>query len=218
MRTKFNLKPNKYEKEIPRQSANVILTVFLLYLSFFSRAQKSVLFDIGVTYFTNEIVTPCNCLNDFAAVTFNSRIIMLASPNSSVSLEIPLSLRSRIRDDIMTRFGLHVPVAITYNYGAGASGNPSQKKIGFLVGAGWGYYYQKATSKAGESPPFNSSVSISGPQGLLGIRLPMRRIELFKIKNRPVHPSLTIKFIDLVDLRSSHRNIGGLSLLMGMSF
>lgn len=183
-----------------------------------ANAQTSVLFEGGLTYFTNEFDNSYKQLNDFAAFSLNTRIMIKENVNSSFSLDFPFSIRTKSYADVTIRFGLHLPVLVMYNYGAGASVKPSEKKFGFLAGIGWGYFHQEAKSKIDELPVYNESVSINGIQGALGLRYAFRNIYLFKIKQQIIHPSLTAKFIDLFDPKTSSHNIGGLSLLLGIAF
>jgi hypothetical protein len=190
----------------------------LIAIHFNSTAQQSVLFEGGPSYFTNSFSNNCNCLNDFIAVTVNTRLFAITKPNAAFAFEFPFSLSSRLQKDVMTRFALHIPVLFVYSYGAGASAIASTKKMGFTGGVGWGYFYQQAKSKSGELPAYSASASVNGPEMMLGVRFPVYSIDLFKINSRTVHPSVAIKFTDLFSLNSRQQDIGSLSILIGLVF
>jgi hypothetical protein len=202
------------------------ITIVLLCLLNFGlgKAQQSVLFEAGGTYFTNEFRQPKHVLLDFAGLTLNTRILFRPQNNSCFSVDLPVSIRSKNRgddltqDQITTRFGLHIPVLFTYNYGAGASGNPSEKKWGLAAGTGWAYFYQKGSSFRGEEPNYNESVSFSGPIAQIGVRRVLIKTNLFRINNKDVHPAVALKFSRQFDVKGQHRDIGMLSLLLGIAF
>ena len=111
-----------------------------------------------------------------------------------------------------------MPVHISYNIGAGASGNPSEKKAGGFAGIGWGYFYQQAVAKQNENPQYKESLSVSGPEVKSGLRFVLRKINLFTINKKTVHPTLAICFAHLFDLKIKENDTGSLSALFGFAF
>ena len=182
------------------------------------KAQQSVLFEAGPSYFSNNLPDNYTHLYDFIVFTFNTRILFAEKTNSAFSIEVPLSVRSHFAGEIMNRFSLQVPLYLTYNIGAGASGNSSEKKAGYLAGIGWGYFYQQAFAKQIEQPQYKESISITGPEAELGLRFALRKIDLFKVNKKIVHPSVTIRISHLFNLKDSNHDIGSVSALAGFAF
>src|SRR5262245_29768167 len=116
----------------------IIWIVLLIGIEKQLAAQPNLMFEAGATYFTNDIEKGDTYLSDFLAFSINTRINLSSRPNSALSLDIPLSIRSRFGDETITRFGFHGPVILTYNIGAGSSGKPSDRTMGYFAGAGWG--------------------------------------------------------------------------------
>jgi hypothetical protein len=183
-----------------------------------ARSQRTVFFEAGASYFSNDVKYAQTQLYDFFAFTINTRVFLSAKERSAVSLDFPFSVRTRFNQDIMTRFGLHLPVLLTYNTGAGSSTFPSDKKIGGLVGIGLGYFHQEGRARFDEVLKYDDSFSAFGPQAQIGMRIPVRSITLFHSRNRPVSPLIALKASYLVDTRSSDNNMGTLSLLIGLQF
>lgn len=183
-----------------------------------ARAQPSVLFEVGTTYFTNDFEVSKSRLPDFFAFTFNTRLMLRERENSAFSIDIPVSIRSKFEDEIVSRFGVHVPVLLTFNIGAGASSLHSEKKIGALLGAGWGYFYQEAKSKNNELPQYKESVSVFGPEVQAGVRIPLRTVSLFRIKDKEINPAVSIRVLHHFDLKDQRHNVGSISVSVGFAF
>ena len=184
-------------------------------------AQKpNVMIEVGVTYFSNDLDQDRYLeLYDFLAFTFNTRINIAARKNSALSLEFPVSIRSKFGEETITRFGFHLPALLTYNIGTAASGLPSDSKLGFFIGGGMGYFYQQSKSDLDEYPAFNQHISIFGPAGHFGIRFPLRKIDLWEYDaGRFVHPTITLRFIYQANPKDWEKNIGGFSIMAGMVF
>lgn len=176
------------------------------------------LFEAGATYFTNDVDNPQTRLYDFLGFTINPRILLVRANNTSLSLDFPLSIRSKSRGDRNTRFGVQVPALVLFNYGAGANDKPNKSFLGFTAGAGWAYFHQRTQSEVNESPQYKESLSSSGPLIQAGIRIPHRKLTLFRYKESRAYAVSAIKFNYLVNLPDHQKNIGSLSLLMGLGF
>jgi hypothetical protein len=193
---------------------------FLLYTAPVKAQKKpvTILIEAGATFFSNNLADEDTWLHDFLAFTFDTRLLLSAHENSSLSLDFPLAFRSQLRGDIVRRVGINTPLFFTYNYGLGASGLHTEKRIGFLIGAGWGYFYQRSKAKRNEIPQYEESLSATGPAVQAGLRFPMNRLTLFHLGERVVHPSLTIRAANQFGLTHHEENIASLSLLVGMAF
>ena len=194
------------------------ITFLLLVCKNNGHAQRSVLFEAGVTYFTNDIENPDTKLLDFLALTITPRIILSGSGNSALSLDFPLSIRSKFSDETITRFGTHLPVFISYNFGVGASDKSTSRKVGAMAGVGMGYFYQQAKSGNGEISPYKESLSVFGPAAQFGVRFALSKTTLFKATENEAHPYIAIKFNYQADLKNRQHDIGALSVAMGLSF
>jgi hypothetical protein len=184
------------------------------------QAQKpNVLFEVGVTYISNNLDQDRYLeLYDFLAFTVNTRINLAAQRNSALSLDIPVSIRSKFGEETITRFGFHLPALLTYNIGTASSGYPSDSRFGFFIGGGLGYFYQQSKSDIDEFPDFNQHISILGPAGHFGIRFPLRKIVLWNTGDREVHPTITLRFLYQANPKDWENNIGGISIMAGMVF
>ena len=197
----------------------IVLTILLVAIDKKADAQPNLMFEVGATYFTNDVEYENTYLSDFLAFSINTRINLYARPNSALSLDIPLSIRSRFEDETITRFGFHGPAILTYNVGAGSSGKPSNKTMGYFAGVGWGYFYQQSKSGYNDFTPYNEKLSVFGPAAQFGIRFRLRQVNLWKWNtDRDVHPSITIKFIYQADLKNQNHNVGGISVMAGLVF
>jgi hypothetical protein len=205
------------KKKTNHTARKSLLTVLFFFGSLALFSQRSVLFEVGGSYFTNEF-SSYHFLNDFAAFSFNTRILFAERPGSAFSWELPLSLRTRIKKDVVTRFALQLPVLIVYNLGSGASGLPSGKNLGLTAGVGYGYFYQKSQSELLEIPVHKESISMHGPLAQGGIRFRLKSIRLFSSAGKDVNPAIAIKFTHHFNLIDGGQNIGSLSLLLGLSF
>jgi hypothetical protein len=183
-----------------------------------SQAQRSVLLEVGATYFTNDIENPMTRLSDFLALTITPRFILHSNQHSALSVDLPLSIRSRFSDETMTRFGTHLPVMVSYNFGAGASEKSTTHKFGAMAGVGMGYFYQLAKSGNGETSPYKESLSVFGPAAQFGVRFIVSKKTLFKTSENEVHPYMAIKFNYQADWKNRQHDIGALSVTMGLSF
>src|SRR5436190_216782 len=96
------------------------ITLIIILLACESRqeikAQQSVLFETGPSYFSNNLPDNYTHLYDFIGFTFNTRILFAEKTNSAFSIEAPVSVRSHFAGEIMNRFGLHVPVTIRISH------------------------------------------------------------------------------------------------------
>jgi hypothetical protein len=196
----------------------LLMVIFPCILVFNARCQKSVLFEIGSSYITSNIDDEQTRLYDFLALTINPRVLLMQGNNYSFSLEVPLSIRTKSKDDRTTRFGLLLPVMGMLNYGAGSVSEPNKNALGVTAGLGWGYFYQRTQSEINETPQYKESLSSSGPVMQAGLRIPHRGVTLFKYNDKPIYPVSVIKFSYLVNLSESQKNIGVLSLLIGLGF
>src|SRR5690349_64356 len=121
----------------------IILTLFLPFMALNTiRGQTQMLFEIGGSYFLNDIKNPNpqTQLNYFLALTLNPRVMLVQADNASLSVDLPMSIRSKSKDDRQIRFGTLLPALVMFNYGAGAVSKPNKNAIGFTAGAGWGYF------------------------------------------------------------------------------
>ena len=196
------------------------LTILLSMLLVLTRAQSQthVLFEAGGSYITNNLDNPQTRLYDFFALTLNPRILLTEGSNTSVSLDLPVSIRTKTKDDRNIRFGTLLPALLMFNYGAGAVSDPNKSSLGFTAGAGWGYFYQSTRSETNEFPQYKESLSSSGPIIQAGIRIPNRKLTLFRYKDSRAYAVSLIKFSYLVNLSERQKNIGSLSLLIGPGF
>lgn len=176
------------------------------------------LFEAGATYFTNNVDNPQTRLYDFLGFTINPRILFVRANNVSVSLDVPFSIRSKFEDDRNTRFGVLMPALVVFNVGAGANDIPNKSFLGFTAGAGWAYFHQRTQSTVSESPQYKESLSSSGPLIQAGIRIPHRKLTLFRYKDSRAYGVSAIKFNYHVNLADNQKNIGSVSLLMGLGF
>lgn len=176
------------------------------------------LFEAGATYFTNNVDNPQTRLYDFLGFTINPRVLLLRVNNASVSLDFPISIRSKSEDDRNTRVGVLVPGLVLFNFGAGANDEPNKNFLGFTAGAGWAYFHQRTQSAVNELPQYKESLSAAGPLIQAGIRIPHRKLTLFRYKDSRAYAVSAIKFNYLVNLPDNRKNIGSLSLLMGLGF
>jgi hypothetical protein len=182
-------------------------------------AQPNLMFEAGATYFTNNVEEGQGYLSDFLAFSINTRINLHARPNSALSLDIPLSIRARFGEETVTRFGFHGPVILTYNIGAGSSGKPSDRTMGYFAGVGWGYFHQQSKSDVDDFTPYNEKLSSFGPAAQFGIRFRLKQVNLWRWNtDRDVHPSVTIKFIYQFDMKDQLHNIAGISIMAGLVF
>jgi hypothetical protein len=196
----------------------IIFSIGILVCGVHAQAQRSVLFEAGTSYFSNDIKYANSQLSEFFSFSFNTRVFLSSSPLSAFSLDFPFSVRNRFKGEIMTRFALHLPVMLTYNVGAGASAMSSDKKIGGLAGLGFGFFYQQARAGNDEVLKYDESLSAFGPQVQIGARIPLRSIILFHSQGKPVSPNIALKTSYLIDTKSSDNNIGLISLLIGLQF
>jgi hypothetical protein len=195
------------------------MLLFLLLLAISSaQSQMHLLFEAGGSYVTNNLDNPQTRLYDFLALTLNPRFLLVEGSNTSVSLDLPLSIRSKSEDDRNIRFGTLLPALLMFNYGAGAVSDPNKSSLGFTAGAGWGYFYQSTRSELNEFPQYKESLSSSGPIIQAGIRIPNRRLTLFRYKDSRAYAVTLIKFSYMVNLSEHQKNIGSLSLLIGLGF
>ena len=199
----------------PKQLIVLFSSLFL-----FSKAQSQthLLFEAGVTYFTNNVDHPQTRLYDFLGFTINPRILLLQANNTSVSLDVPFSIRSKSDDNRNTRFGVLVPALVVFNFGAGANDEPNKSFLGLTAGAGWAYFHQRTQSEVNELPQYKESLSSGGPLIQAGIRIPHRKLTLFRYKDSRAYAVSAIKFNYLMNLSNEQKNIGSLSLLMGLGF
>jgi hypothetical protein len=182
-----------------------------------SKGQASLLFEAGTTYFSNDFESSYEHMNDFFAFTFNTRVMLMEKRSSAFAIEVPLSIRSKFSDDVVSRFGFHVPVLMTYSIGAAASSLHNEKRIGATIGAGWGYFYQQSKAEKHELP-YKESISVSGPEVQFGVRIPLRTVTMFKVKDKEVSPSLTFRISNLFDIKDQQHNVGSISVLVGFAF
>jgi hypothetical protein len=195
------------------------LVLFLLFLSFKkAQSQTHMLFEIGGSYFTNNVDNPQTRLYDFLALTINPRVLLVQGSNTSLSLDLPMSIRTKNVDDRQTRFGTLLPVMVMFNYGAGSVSGPNKNAVGFTTGAGWGYFYQLTQAEYNETPQYKETLSSSGPIIQAGIRIPHRKRTLFRYKETRVYPVTTIKFGYLANVSQPQNSIGSLSVLIGLGF
>lgn len=196
------------------------LIVLFPLLLFFDNAksQTHLLFEAGATYFTNNVDNPQTRLYDFLGFTINPRILLLRANNTSISLDVPFSIRSKFEDDRNTRFGVLVPALVLFNFGAGANDIPNKSFLGFTAGAGWAYFHHRTQSAVNESPQYKESFSTNGPLIQAGIRIPHRKLTWFRYKDNRVYAVSAIKFNYHVNLSDQEKNIGSVSLLMGLGF
>jgi hypothetical protein len=180
--------------------------------------QRSVLFEAGVTYFTNDIENPSTNLLDFLALTITPRIILASTQHSAFSLDFPLSIRSKFSGETVTRFGTHLPAMISYSLGAGASDKSVSHKFGAMAAVGMGYFYQLAKSGNGETSSYKESLSVFGPAAQLGVRFVLSGTTLFKASENEAHPYIAIKLNYQADWKNRQHDIGSLSVAMGLSF
>lgn len=192
-------------------------TVFLLPFTQV-QSQRSVLFEIGGSYITNNPDDPNSRLYDFVALTINPRLLMMQGSNHSVSLDLPMSIRTKSRDDRNIRFGFMLPAVVMFNLGAGSVSEQNTSAIGFTAGGGWAYFHQSTQSEINELPQYKESVSTAGPIIQAGIRIPHRKKTLFRYNEHRAYPVTVLKFNYLVNLTGRQKNIGALSLLIGLGF
>src|SRR3954462_14698281 len=100
-----------------------LLSIFLGFKD--AKTQTHMLFEIGGTYFTNNVDNPQTRLYDFLALTINPRVLLVQGSNTSLSLDLPMSIRTKNKDDRQTRFGTLLPVMMMFNYGAGSVSEPN---------------------------------------------------------------------------------------------
>jgi len=182
------------------------------------QAQKTILPELGVSYITNDVDKPDTRLYDFLALTINPRILFAQGSNYSFSVDLPLSLRSKSNDDRITKFGLMIPALGTFNYGAGAASEPNRNSLGFTAGLGVAYFHQRTQSEKNQMPQYKERLSSAGPMFQAGIRIPSRKVTLFRYKESRAYPVYTVKFSYLANVGESNKNIGAVSFLAGLGF
>lgn len=197
---------------------NILALLFLVGACRESKAQSSLLFEVGTTYFSNEFESSKEHLYDFLAFTFRTRVMFAERANSAFSIDIPISIRSKFGNEVVSRFGFHIPLLFTGNIGAAASSLHSEKSIGATVGVGWGYYYQESKAGRDELPSYKESISAFGPQAEAGIRFIIKGISIIKVKNKEVNPAVTIRFSNLFDIKNKEHNVGSISATIGFAF
>lgn len=194
-----------------------LLTGICFFIASACIAQKSVLPEIGATYFTNNLPNPTN-LNDFGAFSFSIRCFIKKNNNSAFAFETPISLTTKFNKGKTVLIGMQVPVVLTYSIGAGASDNMSEKKMGYTIGAGASWFYHKVQSKKDELPAYCESLSEIGPIVKGGIKFSVKSFTLFKTNGRNVHPYIGVNILHQFNLNDSQKNIGSLSLMLGFAF
>ena len=182
-----------------------------------SIAQKSVLFEIGVTYLSNNQPNPTNLYN-FGAFTFNTRYFITKSDNSAIALEAPFSFTTKFNKGKIVLIGLQTPLLLTYSIAAGASCNQSYKKMGYTIGAGVSWFYQQAKSKKDELVTYSESLFQLGPIVKVGIRFPIKSFRLFNENGKDVYPGLAVNLLPQFNLSNNKNNIGSVSLMLGITF
>jgi hypothetical protein len=194
-----------------------LLLGWVLIISAKSVAQKSALFEIGFTYLTNNLPDSTN-LNDFGAFSFNTRYLITKKENSAIALEALVSFTAKLYKGKTVLIGVQIPLLLTYSSGAGSSDNVSDKKMGYTIGAGVSWFYQQAKSKRDELPVYSESLSQLGPIVKGGFRFPIKSLTLFKANGKDVHPSLAVNILHQFNLSDTKKNIGSVSLMLGITF
>lgn len=195
----------------------LVLGCFLISTTRSVAQKKSVLFEIGVTYLTNNLPNPTN-LNDFGAFTFSTRYFITKRENSAIALEAPISFTTKLNKGKTVLIGLQTPLLLTYSIGAGASCIQSYKKMGYTIGAGVSWFYQQAKSKKDELATYSESIFQLGPIVKVGIRFPIKSFMLFNENGKNVHPSLAVNLLPQFNLSNNKNNIGSVSLMLGITF
>lgn len=183
-----------------------------------ARSQRTVLFEIGGSYMTNNLDDPNSRLYDFLAVTLNPRLLMIQGSNHSVSFDVPLSIRTKSRDDRNIRFGFMLPAVVMFNLGAGSVSGENKSALGFTAGGGWSYFHQSTRSEINEIPQYKESFSSAGPMVQAGLRIPHRKKNLFRYNEHRAYPVSVLKFSYLMNMSDKEKNIGSVSLLVGLGF
>ena len=97
-------------------------TALGLFITRPAQCQVKLALETGVTYHSNDAGDSASHLADFFAFTINPRIILNSSGYSALALEIPFSLRAKRNENITNRFGMHLPLLLTYSIGSGSGG------------------------------------------------------------------------------------------------
>lgn len=191
--------------------------MIILLITVKSNAQKSVLIEIGATYLTNNLPNPTS-LNDFGALSINTRYLINKKENFSITLEAPISFTTKLNSGKTVFIGVQTPLLLTYSIGAGASDNISGKRMGYTIGAGAAWFYQQVRSKKNELPSYCEFLSQAGPIVKGGIRYPVKSLMLFKANGKEVYPSIGVNVFHQFNIGDRKKNIGSLSVMLGFAF
>lgn len=197
------------------------VVLLLAGLSCSVRAQVRLSLETGVTYLSNDAGQGSEYLADFFALTINPRLIVAQGDYSALAIESPFSIRHKLSGDVNTRFGIHLPLLVTYSIGSGSGGDPDntlRSKIGATAGLGWGYFFQRARSAKGATEAFDQSLQSSGPEIQLGIRVPLKKQLILFDRAKPASLVLAVKSNYLINLENDKRNIGSFAVLFGFRF
>lgn len=201
--------------------ALLLFTVLGLLVARPARCQMKLAFETGATYCSNDASDSASHLADFFAVTINPRLILNSSGNSALAVEIPFSLRTKRNENITNRFGMHLPLLLTYSIGSGSGGSgeyTSTKKLDATAGFGWGYFYQRSRSRKTESSVYNETLKSSGPEIQMGLRIPLKKQMVLFDRERPTSTVLAIKGNYLFNIKNRDRDVSTLSILLGFNF
>ncbi|HEX2630642.1 MAG TPA: hypothetical protein VHM26_16610 [Chitinophagaceae bacterium] len=199
----------------------LLFTVLGLVIAKPARCQVKLAIEAGVTYHSNDASDSASHLADFFAFTINPRIILNSSGNSALALEIPFSLRAKRNENITNRFGMHLPLLLTYSIGSGSGGSieyTSTTRFGATAGFGWGYFYQRSRSVKTESNVYNENLRSSGPEIQMGLRFPLKKQMVLFDRERPTSTVLAIKGNYLFNIKNRDRDVSSLSILLGFNF
>jgi hypothetical protein len=199
----------------------LLFTATGLFLTKPAQSQVKLALETGVSYCSNDASDSASHLADFFAFTVNPRVILSSSDNSALALEIPFSLRTKRNENINTRFGMHLPLLLTYSIGSGSGGSPeytNAKKFGATAGFGWGYFLQRSRSVKTESTVYNEILKSSGPEIQVGLRIPLKKQMVIFDASRPASTVLAIKGNYLFNTSNRDRDVSSLSILLGFHF
>jgi hypothetical protein len=218
------IQPSNHDKPYSMQTTFktlLLVTVLGLFVARPARCQMRLAVEIGVTYFSNDASDSASHLADFLAFTINPRVIFSSSDNSALAIEIPFSMRTKRNENITNRFGMHLPLLLTYSIGSGTGGSTeytSTKKPGATAGFGWGYFYQRSRSRKTESNVYNETLKSSGPEIQMGLRIPLKKQIILFDRERPTSTVLAIKGNYLFNIKNRDRDVSSLSILLGFNF
>ncbi|MBS0027204.1 hypothetical protein ACTJJ0_11745 [Chitinophaga sp. 22321] len=169
-----------------------IILLTLAFAACFSAYSQKFMHGAGVIVLVDK--TEYSDARAVGGLTYSPRINFFRKDNLSLSVGIPLSvglggnysshIGSYRNETTNIRFMFNLPAIVNANFGRGSSKN-AHSRMGFFVGAGYGYHFStEADNYSGDYGEYNSaeSSSTTGPVANAGLRIGVGRIHNIEIK------------------------------------